>query len=374
MMKIADITGFLEQWGPRDIAWDRDNTGLQIGDVTRPLKNILLCMDLQEEVIDEALTKNCNLIITHHPFLFSPLKKLDLSRDPRSRLIQRIINHNICIYSMHTNLDFTADGVSVTLAKLLGLDNIRFLTPIEKDQYKITVFVPENSAEVVSSAMFSAGAGVIGNYSGCSFRSAGTGTFLGNENSVPAVGSKNKFEKVEEVRLEVIADSWLTDRIVKAMTDAHPYEEPAYDIYPVSNKNKNYGIGAIGEYENPVKAAEFLEIVSKAIDQKCLRHSRNHPDKIKTVAMTGGSGFEYMKYAMSEGADAYLTADLKYHDFQAAEGKLLLIDGGHFETEHKALKTVKNKIQKHFGKEMPAGIYFAGVNSVRYFYTKKENK
>ncbi|MCK6604583.1 MAG: Nif3-like dinuclear metal center hexameric protein [Ignavibacteriaceae bacterium] len=373
-MKIADITGFLEQWGPRDIAWDRDNTGLQIGDVTQPLKNILLCMDLQEEVIDDALSRNCNLIITHHPFLFLPLKKLDLARDPKSKLIRQIINNNLCIYSMHTNLDFTADGVSFTLAKLVGLDNISFLAPIEKDQYKITVFVPENSAEVVGNAMFSAGAGIIGNYSGCSFRSSGTGTFFGNENSNPAAGVKNRFEKVEEIRLEVVADAWLVERVVKAMTAAHPYEEPAYDIYPVTNKNKNYGIGAIGEYENPVKTSEFLEIVSKAIDQKCLRYSRNHPEKIKKVAMTGGSGFEYMKFALAEGADAYLTADLKYHDFQSAEGKILLIDGGHYETEQKTLKTVKNKIQKHFGKEMPAGIYFAGVNSVRYFYTKKENK
>ncbi len=374
MMKIADITEFLEQWGPRDIAWDRDNTGLQIGDVTLPLKNILLCMDLQEEVIEEAININCNLIITHHPFLFNPLRKLDLAKDPRSKLIQKIITHNICIYSMHTNLDFTSDGVSVTLAGLLGLDNIRFLAPIERKQIKISVFVPENAVEVVSNAMFAAGAGVIGNYSGCSYRSAGTGTFFGNDNSNPAVGSRNKFETAEETRLEMIADEWAADRVIKAMTDAHPYEEPAFDVYPVENRTKNYGIGAIGEYKKPLKAEAFLSVVSKAIDQKCLRYSRNHPEEIKTVAMTGGSGLEYIKYAIAAGADAYLTADVKYHDFQAAEGKILLVDGGHFETEHKALKTVKSKIQKHFGNEMPAGIYFAGVNSVRYFYTKKENK
>lgn len=248
-MICKEITKYIEEWAPKEIAWQKDNVGLQVGILDRKIKNILLCLELTNEVIDDAIKKSCNLIVSHHPLLFNPLKKIDLQNDKNSKLIERLIKKNITLYSAHTNLDFTRDGVSFELAKVLKLKNIDFLTRAKSNQYKLVVFVPATSLEKVSDAIFEAGGGVIGEYSRCSFRTVGTGTFKGSDKTNPAVGIKGHDEKVEEIRLEVLLNSWDIKKVLSAILKAHPYEEVAYDIYPLENSG-NYGAGAIGELES----------------------------------------------------------------------------------------------------------------------------
>jgi dinuclear metal center YbgI/SA1388 family protein len=363
-MNCIEIIDRIEDWAPRDIAWDRDNAGLQVGSAGREVNKILLTLDLTEPALNEAIKQNCNLIITHHPLLFNPIKKIDTQKDPNSKLIEKLIKNDITLYSAHTNLDFTKDGVSFELASVLGLKNIRFLKELRAGQSKIVVFVPSDAVDRVSDAIFSNGGGKIGEYTGCSYRTEGVGTFRGSAQSNPAAGEKEKFETVKEVRLEAVADTWNTGRIISEMKKAHPYEEPAYDIYPVSSSNKNYGIGAVGEIESELNMDQFLEYTASKLNTKNLRYS-GEKKSIKKVAVCGGSGSEYIKDAVKQGADAFITADLKYHAFQEAADYILLIDAGHYETEIFALDAVERYLHKSFsGLEIIK--YTDGVNPVKF--------
>jgi len=343
-MKCSEIIKNLEEWVPKEIAWQRDNVGLQVGSADREINNILLCLELTSNVIDEAVEKNCNLIISHHPLLFHPLKKIDLQKDKNSKLLEKLIKKEINLYSEHTNLDYTKDGVSFELAKTLGLKNINFLVPLDSNQYKLVVFVPQTHLQQVAEALFNSGCGIIGEYSNCSFRTKGEGTFKGSEKSNPSTGQKEKFETVEEYRLEVIVDSWKLNSVIRALRQEHPYEEPAFDIYPLKNQNINYGAGAIGELEVYISSKEFLLHVSKSLNVKGLRYAPGKNDKIKKVAVCGGAGSEYITDAIKSGADAYITADVKYHSFHDAAGEILLIDAGHYETEIHSINEVERKL------------------------------
>ena len=343
-MKCNEIIKNLEDWIPKEIAWQKDNVGLQVGSPDREINNILLCLELTSNVVDEAIKKNCNLIISHHPLLFHPLKKIDLQRDKNSNLIEKLIKNDINLYSEHTNLDFTKNGVSFELAKILGLKNIEFLVNLHSNQYKLVVFVPETHVKRVSDAMFNSGGGVIGEYINCSFRTEGEGTFRGSAASKPSIGRKEKNEIVKEVRLEILVDSWKIDAVIKALKKEHPYEEPAFDIYPLKNKNINHGSGAIGEFENYLPTTDFLSLVSKKLKTKGLKYSKGKNNRIKKVALCGGSGGEFLANAIQSGADAYVTADIKYHNFHDADGKILLIDAGHYETEIHSLNEVKKRL------------------------------
>jgi dinuclear metal center YbgI/SA1388 family protein len=346
-MKGLEIIKYLEDWSPKAVAWQKDNVGLQVGSAESEVKKIFLCLELTERALKEAINKKCNLIITHHPLIYQPIKSIDYSQDKNSKLIQQIIKNDITIYSAHTNLDFTKDGVSFQLAKTLGLKKIKFLKNLEGGQFKIVVFVPVESLIKVSEALFEAGAGIIGEYSKCSYRLKGKGTFEGSENTNPAIGTALKYEEVNEERLEMIVDSWKLRNVISVLLKTHPYEEPAYDIYSLSNENINFGYGAIGELDNEIATRTFLKMVETKINSD-FRFGKGKSDKIKTVAVCGGDGSELLPAAISKGADAFITADIKYHTFHDAEGKILLIDAGHYETEIFCLGGIKTKLEKLF--------------------------
>jgi dinuclear metal center YbgI/SA1388 family protein len=367
-MICSEIIKEIENWAPKETAWQKDNVGLQVGSLSREVKNILLCLELNNTVLDEAVKKDCSLVITHHPLLFLPVKRIDVDRDRNSMLIERLIKHDITLYSAHTNLDYTKNGVSFILAGTLGLNNIKFLDNLKSNQYKISVFVPADFADKTASAIFNAGGGIIGDYSECSFRTEGTGTFKGNENTKPARGEKGRLERVNEVKLEVIVDSWKLGSVIKAIYKVHPYEEIAYDVIPLHNVNANYGAGAFGELEKPMPVDIFLEHVSKSLKAKGLKYSRGKNKQVKKVAVCGGSGIEYLDNAIAAGADAYITADVRYHSFQDAEDRILLVDAGHYETEVHVLNEVKRRLD---GPAKKAGIkvfkYSGSTNPVNFY-------
>lgn len=345
-MLCKNVINYLESWAPKEIAWDRDNVGLQVGTESRRLKNILLSLDLTIKVVDEAINRNCNLIITHHPALFYPLNKIDTENDRTSKMIERLLKNNITFYSTHTNLDMAKGGVSFQLANKLKLQNLNFLRNLAGSQVKLVVFVPATHINQVADAIHNQGGGNIGEYSHCSFRIAGTGTFMGSVSSTPAIGKKCKLEKAEEIKLEILMDTFKLSKVISAMKNAHPYEEVAYDLYPLKNESVNYGMGVVGELSTPMTANNFLKHVTTSLKIKSLRYTNGAKQRIKKVAVCGGSGSDLIHDALKNQADAYVTADVKYHDYQDTEGKLLLIDAGHYETEIFCVDEIQKRLRK----------------------------
>jgi dinuclear metal center YbgI/SA1388 family protein len=372
-MKCIEILKYIEQWAPKETAWEKDNVGLQVGSFERDVKNILLCLDVTSAVIDEAVRKSCNLIISHHPLLFHPVQRISTDTDYRSRIIEKLIKNDITLYSAHTNLDAAKDGVSYSLAKKLKLYNIEFLTKLNSSQFKLSVFIPEESLHIVSNAIFKAGGGIIGEYSNCSFRVRGKGTFKGSAKSRPRKGTKETFETVDEVRLEVLVDSWKIKSVLHEMLKVHPYEEPAYDIYPLNNENGKLGIGAIGLLDTEMDRDEFLSYVCTCLELKNFRYTIGSKTRIKRVAVCGGSGSDYIDKAIRLKADAFITAEIKYHAFQETEGNILLIDAGHYETEIFALDEVKERLESFPDSKLKVFIYSKTTNPVKFFINKKEN-
>ncbi len=366
-MNCTEIIKYLEQWAPKEIAWEKDNVGLQVGSFDREIKNVLLCLDITPAVADEAVKKSCNLIISHHPLFFHSLKKISTDRDYRAQVIEKLIKNDITLYSAHTNLDFTRDGVSFRLAKKLKLQNIEFLKKLGSNQFKLTVFVPEESVKEISDAIFNSGGGIIGEYSNCSFRTPGSGTFMGSGKTNPALGVKGKFETVNEIRLEVLVDSWKVKTVLSEILKVHSYEEPAYDLYPLLNENTNYGEGAIGFLPNGLRTDDFLNHVCENLNVKSFRYTNGNNRKINKIAVCGGSGSELINEAKNSGADAYITADIKYHTFQEAEGQILLIDAGHYETEIFSLDEIQERLRTFLNNGTKVFKYSKSTNPVKYF-------
>ncbi|MCF8260117.1 MAG: Nif3-like dinuclear metal center hexameric protein [Melioribacteraceae bacterium] len=369
-MKADQIIKFIEDLAPPGAAWSDDNVGLQVGDLNTEVKNIFLALDFNENVFREAVKKDCNFIFTHHPFLFKPIKKIEFSQDQKSQLIKDLIKHEITLYSAHTNLDFVKGGVSFKLAEKLNLKNVSILQNQKSNQIKIVVFVPEQNAQSLADAMFDAGGGIIGEYSNCSFSVSGKGSFEGSDFSNPAIGEKGKLEIVDEVRLEVIVDEWNKSKVISALIKEHPYEEPAFDVYRLENTNPNYGSGAIGELEVALNTKDFFELVKKSLGAKNFRYAKGKSKKIKSVAVCGGSGSFEMNTAIKKGADAFITADVKYHTFQDAENKIWLLDAGHYETEVHSLDLVKSKLEttlKNAKSEINIYKYKGTTNPVKFF-------
>lgn len=369
-MIAEDIINYIEHWAPPGIAWDKDNIGLQVGSKKQRIKNIFLCLELTEKALNEAIKKKANFIFTHHPFIFNPLKNINTDSDSKGKLIEKLIKNDITLFSAHTNLDFTKDGVSFELAKSLKLQNIQFLVNQKENQFKLVVFVPKDSLDKVSEDLHNAGAGIIGEYENCSFQLNGTGTFKGSKDSNPVIGEKGKSESVDEVRIEFLVDSWKLNKVLKSLQSSHPYEEPAFDVYPLKNKNVNYGFGAIGTLEKSLTTNEFLDYTCTSLKTNDLRFAKGKKNKIKKVAVCGGSGSDLLEAAIKNGADAFVTADLKYHTFQDGEDRILFIDAGHYETEVIALKMVKSKLEKFINKngESVRVFNFSGsTNPVKFF-------
>lgn len=371
-MNCKILSKFIEEWAPLGAAWSKDNVGLQVGKLERNIKNVLVTLDINDEVVDEALKKDCNLIISHHPLLFYPIKKLNLDSDPKSQLIEKLILNRTTVISYHTNLDFTKDGVSFELAKKLNLINVEFLSPSESSRKKVVVYVPRNSVDTLSSALFEAGGGIIGNYEKCSNQIEIKGTFLGNDDSNPNLGEKGKFEIVDEVRLEAIFDYWNISKAVKAIKEFHPYEEPAFEIYNLENDNFQYGSGAVGIFEQDLTEEEFLNLIATKLNLKNFRYCKGSGKRIKRIAVCGGSGSDLLNRAISTKADAFITADIKYHTFQEAEGKICLIDAGHFETEYPILLELKKRLEGFFkenNEEIKVFISETKTNPIEYLKT-----
>jgi dinuclear metal center YbgI/SA1388 family protein len=331
-MKIKDIFPILEEMAPLAYAEDFDNVGLLVGNQENDATGILVCHDALENVIDEAITKNCNLIVCFHPILFSGLKKIT-GKNYVERSIIKAIKNDIAIYAVHTALDNHPEGVNRIICDALGLKNTKILIPKENYIRKLVTYtIPEN-AEEVRNALFNAGAGSIGNYDNCSFNSKGIGTYMGNEHSNPEIGERFEFVQGDEIKIEVTFEKHLESNILKALFKSHTYEEVAYEIYNLKNQHQNIGLGMIGELETPMNENEFLVLVKDKMQAEGIRHSQLLQKPIQKVAVLGGAGSFAIQNAIQAGADAFLTADLKYHQFYEAENQLLLADIGHFESE-----------------------------------------
>lgn len=331
-MKLYEIIKTIEEAVPKSLQESYDNSGLQVGDTNRRINKILINLDCTEKLIDEAIEKKADLIVTHHPLLFSGIKRVSKNTEIE-RIIHKSIQHEIAIYAMHTNLDCHYEGVSRYIGKKLELENIKTLEPKDDFLYKLAVFIPEKHVELVKSSIFEAGAGYIGNYDCCSFNTSGLGTFRALENAKPYVGKKNETHTEQEIKTEIIVPKHLLSKVVFNLLKAHPYEEPAYDIYPVANKYEKAGLGIIGNLKEPMKEIEFLKNLKNTLSLPLIKHTviRNKP--IKTVAFCGGSGSSLIYKAMQKGADIYITGDIKYHDFFNHNNKIILADIGHFESE-----------------------------------------
>lgn len=331
-MKVKEIIQILDDFAPLSYSEGFDNTGLLVGDTNATVSGILVTLDTLEEVVDEAIANNCNLIVSFHPIIFSGLKKIT-GKTYVERVVQKAIKNDINIFAIHTALDNAWNGVNAMICEKLELTNRKVLIPKENVIKKLVTFVPVKDASTVRESLFQAGGGEIGNYSNCSFNIKGEGSFNGNEESNPTVGNKGETHFEEEVQIGITFHKHKEGKIMKALLDSHPYEEVAYEITTLENKNQQLGMGMIGELSNEASEDNFLKFIKETMQTGCVRHSKLQNKKIKKVAVLGGSGSFAIKAAKAAGADAYVTADLKYHDFFAAENNILLCDIGHYESE-----------------------------------------
>lgn len=346
-MKLKVITQFLENEFPLSLQESYDNSGLLIGSPEMEIAGVLVCLDSIEKIVDEAIEKNCNLIIAHHPIIFKGLKKITES-SYIERVVSKCIKNDIALYAIHTNLDNHFQGVNREMAKRIGLTNIKILQPIIGNLLKLIVFVPKDKFAKLDEAIFKVGGGKIGNYSECHFRTAGIGTFKGNENSNPQIGKKNIRESVEEFRVEYLVSNYNLKSVLNAMYNAHPYEEVAYEIYPIQNVNQFEGAGMIGELATEEDEITFLSQLKSTFHCGLIRHTQLQGRKIKKVAICGGSGSFLLPTAIRQNADIFITADFKYHEFFDADNKLIIADIGHFESEQFTSNLLAERLKENF--------------------------
>ncbi len=344
-MKIIELIKGFEEVIPLDFQESYDNCGLQIGNAQHELSQALICFDITEEVVDEAIEKKCNLIISHHPLIFKGIKKITGS-NYIERIVQKAIKFDICIYCAHTNLDNNFDGLNLFIADKLGLKNCKILAPVEKTLKKLVVFCPSNHAEGLRSALFQAGGGHIGNYDSCSFNLEGTGTFRANEYANPFVGEINELHSEAETRIEMIFPQHIERRIVDTLLKNHPYEEVAFDIYPLDNAFAKVGAGVLGELAAPMATLDFFQYLKDTFQTKSIRHSKILKPTLCKIAYCGGSGSFLIHQAMAQGADVFITGDIKYHDFFSE--RILLADIGHFESEQYSCELITTILMKKF--------------------------
>ncbi|MDI1354221.1 MAG: Nif3-like dinuclear metal center hexameric protein [bacterium] len=364
-MTIGDILQELENFAAPAYQEDYDNSGLLTGSRSWLASGAILTVDCTEEVIEEAIQNKCNLVIAHHPIIFSGLKKL-IGSDYVQRTIIKAIKHDIAIYACHTNLDNVFLGVNHKIAEKLGLRNLRLLAPKTGQLKKLVTFVPQSHHQQVLQALFDAGAGHMGDYDQCSFNLEGTGTFRGSAGSTPFIGKPGELSREKEIRLETIYPKQEETRILTALLEAHPYEEVAYDLYPLQNNFARVGSGMMGEMAEEMEETAFLQHVKKTFKVPIIKHTPLIGKPIKQVALCGGSGQFLLKQALAAGAQAYLSADFKYHEFFDAEGRLLLVDTGHFESEQFTPEIFYEIIKKKFS---TFAIHLSKINTnpVNYF-------
>lgn len=331
-MKLQELTTFLETIAPLAYQEDYDNSGLIIGDPNMDISGALISLDCTEVIVDEAIENGFNLIISHHPIVFKGLKKIN-GKSYVERVVMKAIKHDIAIYAIHTNFDHVLEGVNKKICDKLGLKNFSILKAKDDALKKLVTFCPEADAEKVRQAIFNAGGGGIGNYSECSYNTNGFGTFKAGGGANPHVGEIDKRHHESEVRIETIYPSIIERKLIASLVEAHPYEEVAFDLYPLNNSYSQVGSGMIGNLETDCDELEFLSHVKEKLNAKVIRHTGLRGKKIRRVAVCGGAGSFLLTNAINAGADVFITSDFKYHEFFDAEEKLIIADVGHFESE-----------------------------------------
>jgi dinuclear metal center YbgI/SA1388 family protein len=347
-MKIKNIIDTIEQLAPPSYQESYDNAGLIVGDASADCTGVLISLDCTEAVVAEAIEKGCNLIVAHHPIVFSGLKRFN-SKNYVERTVMLAIKHDVAIYAAHTNVDnMLAQGVNSMICEKLGLTQTKILAPKTDTLLHLSFFVPYDASEEVRQALFNIGAGAIGQYSECSFNSIGMGTFKPSALAEPTIGTAGKRENLAETKVEILVPKHLQKLAVETLFKAHPYEEIAYYITPVINENQEIGAGMFGLLENPMPVADFLNFVKETIDLKVIKHTNLCKNNIKTVAVCGGAGSFLLGKAKSVQADVFITSDFKYHEFFDAENKVIIADIGHYESEFFTIQLFFEIISKKF--------------------------
>ncbi|MBE0661071.1 MAG: Nif3-like dinuclear metal center hexameric protein [Bacteroidales bacterium] len=347
MIYIKTITSYLDKEFPLADQEDWDNCGLLIGNAEQEITSALLCVDITEDIVEEAVLLKCGLIIAHHPIIFGGLKRIT-GKTYVERIVQKVIKYNIAIYAIHTNLDNHINGLNRMLAEKLGMTNLKILRPKQDTLRKIVTFCPTEHAEKVRNAIFEAGAGQIGNYDSCSYNTLGEGSYRANAEANPYAGETDKLHFEKEVKIEAIYPVYLEQLIISSMIKAHPYEEVAYDILLLGNTNKYRGSGIIGNLASETTASGFLEKVKTVCGMPVIKYNGDLSQQVTTIALCGGSGSFLIQDAMKAGAQVFLTADLKYHDYFLPEGKMLLGDIGHYESEQFSKDLIAQVLMKKF--------------------------
>jgi len=339
MAKLKEITNYLENLAPLSLQESYDNAGLIVGDANIEVSSVLIALDVTEEIVDEAINKKVQLIVAHHPIVFSGLKKIT-GRSYVERSLIKAIKNDIAIYAAHTNLDSVTGGVNSKICEKLKLQDCRILQPAAGQLKKLVTFIPVDHSDKVREAVFNAGAGNIGNYDSCGYATNGTGSFRGDENSQPFIGEKGKIHSEKEIRFETIFPAYLQGKIIQALLNSHPYEEVAYDIYALENKFDKVGMGMVGFLPAPISEKEFLSLLKNTFNAGVIKHTALLGREVKKIAVCGGSGSFLLKQAIAARADFFVSGDFKYHQFFDAEKKIIIADIGHFESEQSKIQLV----------------------------------
>ena len=364
-MKLKTIVEELESFAPKSFQESYDNSGLIVGSVEMEVKKVLFCLDSTEEVVEEAIEKGANLIVAHHPIVFTGLKSFT-GKNYIERTVIKAIKNDIAIYAIHTNLDNVSEGVNRVLAQKIGLEETKIMKPKSGMMKKLVFFCPTLAVEKVRQAIFKAGAGHIGEYDCCAFQLEGEGSFRAGENNNPHLGNKGEVHFEKEMRIETVLPNYLERKVVQAMIAAHPYEEVAYDLYDLAMPWATVGSGMLGKLAKPMAAKLFLAHLKKVLKVDCIRHTELVKEQIETVAICGGSGSFLLDAAKAAKADVLVTADFKYHQFFDAEGEIVIADVGHYESEQYTSNLLSDIIQSKFP-ELETFITTVNTNPVKYF-------
>jgi dinuclear metal center YbgI/SA1388 family protein len=363
-MKVKEVVDALERFAPLPLQDGFDNAGLQVGLTEATVTGALLCLDVTEAVIDEAIERHCNVIISHHPLLFNKLKRVT-GTNYIERCVMKAIRHGIAVYSAHTNMDNAMYGVNFKMAEKLGLQQVEILEPKADNLVKLVTYVPTSHADEVRKALFAAGCGNIGNYDGCSYNVEGVGTFRAGDGTHPFVGEVGEEHHEEEIRIETIVPAYKEGSAVKALLEVHPYEEPVYDLFPLKNKWSQAGAGVIGELKNEMPVPDFLQLLKHTFGVACVRYNDYEKNTVKSVALCGGAGAFLMPLAISRHADVFVTGEIKYHEFFGHEDEILLAEIGHYESEQYT-KEIFYSIIKDLCPELPVYQCSVVTNPIKY--------
>jgi dinuclear metal center YbgI/SA1388 family protein len=365
-MQIRELIKYLENWAPPAYQESYDNSGLLVGDENEEIKGVLVSLDCIEAVVEEAIEKKCNVIVAHHPIIFQGLKRIT-GKNYIERTILKAIKNDIAIYACHTNLDNITGGVNFKIAEKLGLKNPEILRPKEHLLMKLTVFIPKDNTGQLLDALYAAGAGHIGNYSNCSFRTIGKGTFKGDDNSNPVIGKRNIYEEIDESRIEVIFPSNIKHDVLRAMKKGHMYEEVSYFLHVLANNHQHIGSGVIGHLDQEMDSKKFLSYLKENMAVNVIKHTNLIKPTIQKVALCGGSGGFLLPDAIRAKADIFITSDYKYHEYFDADDKIIIADIGHYESEQFTKELIRDEILK---KMTTFATYLSEVqtNPINYFY------